>query len=119
MRYLSGFKRFARDAFLALSLAACSAPQPLPEAKIWGYYETPVSGKGMHLFTFLDNDKNGKYEVVEIRLTDGGEPVTKVVGPDTVDPFYTNLSRRALSAIEYSPKTETTSPEPARQGPDN
>ena len=70
------------------------------------------------MFTFLDNDKNGKYEVVEIRLTDNGEPVTKVVGSDIADIFYTNLSRKALAAVEDSPKTEASSPE-ATKTPSN
>ncbi len=112
MEYRSRFGEFARNAFLTLSLAACSTPQPLPEARIWGYYETPVSGKGMHLFTFQDNDKDGKYEIVRISLTPGGDSVTDVVGPDNVGPFYTGLSRKALAAIGDLPKPEITTPEP-------
>ncbi len=107
----AGFRRFARSAFLTLSLAACAAPQPLPEAKLWAVYDAPGMGKGIYPFSFSDKDKKIGYDYLEIRLKqDDEKPFAVVVGSEFVEPIYTQAARAVAGAIDTASQPEAPKP---------
>ncbi len=111
MESRSKFGEFARNAFLTLSLAACSSPQPLPEAKLWVVYDAPGMGKGIYPFSFSDKDKKIGYDYLEIKLKqDDEKPFAVIVGSEFVEPIYTQAARGVAGAIGTTSQSETPKP---------
>ncbi len=114
MEYLSKIRELARDAFFVLSLAACTTPQNLPEARVWSNYDAPGTGRGMYLFSFKDTNRNGTYDLLEIRFKPDQDPVVVLVGEEDVGKIYNKTARKVVESMDSA-----SQPAPATQAPSN